>query len=645
MHPDATTRRLFAAPLATALLLTLFASAHARQPAVSKSVLVLYWYNKDYPGNVLFDQSFRAVLQSAPAETVEYYPEYLESNRFPGENQSLLLHDYLRQKYADINIDVVVASGYVTQDFLLKYRNDLFTHAPIVFVGVKRPTAAELAAGPGITGIICYDTYRKTLDLALRLHPDTNQVFVISGTLEHDKVFETLAREQLRSYENRLRITYLTDFSPNELIAKTKSLPERSIILYVWQQSPSEQGKVLESADILTLIAQSASAPIYGLSGRNVGVGAVGGYVFTLEGNGAKAAEIALRIANGERAQDIPVESAPNVPMFDWRQLRRFHINEDLLPPGSVVRFKELTFWGQYKWYVAGVLSLCAVEALLIAVLLIERRRRQRAKAALDRLNVELEGRVSDRTSALAAKTRELESFAYTVAHDLKAPLRGIEGYSRLLLKNYTGKLDEEGQILLRTICSSSDRMSELIKDLLAYSRLEHLASVPSRLELRPFFEKLVEEKLNEIKARGIELTMNVNGGSVTADAEGLTQALRNYLDNAIKFTRDTSHPSIELGANEGDGGCRLWVRDNGVGFDMKHHERVFEIFHRLHRAEDYPGTGVGLAIARKAAERMGGRAWAESEPGHGSTFYLELPEEYRAPAQNLLLESNTSPN
>ena len=600
--------------------------AQPRSDATPRRVLVLYWYNRNFPGNVAFDQSFQAALRAAPADNVEYYPEYLESDRFPGEEQSLLLRDYLRQKYQNLKIDVVVASTGIALDFLLKYRDVLFPQSTIVFNMARHPTAEQLAAGPGMTGINFLNTHGETLDLALRMHPGTEQVFVISGTLEHGNLLETLAREQLQGFAGRVRISYLTNLPPDELVATVQSLPERSLILYVWQQSRDEQGKLLEAADVLALLARSAPAPIYGMADVYVGNGIVGGYVSTPEGNATRAATLALRIINGERAQDIPVERAPHVPMFDWRELRRWGIDEDALPAGSQVRFIELTFWGQYKWYVAGVLALCAVEALLIAVLLIERRRRQRAKAALDRLNMELEERVTDRTSALAAKTRELESFAYTVAHDLKAPLRGIEGYSRLLLRNYTGKLDEEGQTFLRTICSSSDRMSQLIKDLLAYSRLERLAPAPGRLELRPFVEALVAEKLDEMKACGIKLTLSVNGGSVNADAEGLTQALGNYLDNAIKFTRDAPHPSIEVGSDEGESGCRIWVRDNGIGFDMKHHERMFEIFHRLHGAEDYPGTGVGLAIVRKAAERMGGRAWAESEPDRGATFYLELP-------------------
>src|SRR5262249_1671876 len=155
--------------------------------------------------------------------------------------------------------------------------------------------------------------------------------------------------------------------------------------------------------------------------------------------------------------------------------------------------------------------------------------------------------------------------------------------------------------------------------------RIERRALCAEPVELRAFVETLVEERKVEMEERRINLTVEVNGSVVFADAAGLSQALGNYLDNAIKFTAEATEPRIEVGAEETEKSCRLWVRDNGVGFDMKYHDRIFEIFQRLHRLEDYPGTGVGLAIVRKAMERMGGRAWAESAVGRGATFYLEL--------------------
>ena len=120
---------------------------------------------------------------------------------------------------------------------------------------------------------------------------------------------------------------------------------------------------------------------------------------------------------------------------------------------------------------------------------------------------------------------------------------------------------------------------------------------------------------------------IDINGATALADSSGLAQSLRNYLDNAIKFTRKVAEPRIEVGSKEGAMSCVVWVRDNGLGFDMKDQDRIFNIFQRLNVTEDYPGTGIGLAIVRKAMERMGGRAWAQSEPGHGATFYLEIPK------------------
>ena len=611
------------------VILLLCSMAHGQAPR-RKNVLMLYWDNKEIPGNISFDQGFLAGMRSEPRDTWEVYNEYLDSARFPGEHQYQILYDYLRQKYAGSSIDVVVATPDPALDFLLKHRKDLFSNSPIVFVAVRRPPPQILATHPGLTGIIRANTHRKTVDLALTLHPDTEQIFVISGTPEHDKRFEMVARQELSDYENQIRITYLTDLPLDELIAKTSSLPQRSIILYAWQRLSTEDHKHLQTHEVLGFIAKSASAPIYGMGSRNVGHGIVGGYVQDSEQNGIEVAGLVRRILNGTRAQDIPVDSAPSVLMFDWSQLQRWGISETRLPNSSIVKFKELTFWQQYKWRLLLVVALFALQTTLITFLLIERRRRQRAREALDRLNVELEERIAARTAALDAKTHELETFAYSVAHDLKAPLRGIDGYSRLLLEDHLESLDDEGRTFLNTIQSSSQEMSQLIDDLLEYSRLERREFKSNQVELGPLITTVVEQKKREATEHTIDFILKVNGGSIVADPNGLTQSLRNYLDNAVKFTRQVSHPQIEVGSKELTEKFLVWVRDNGVGFDMKYHDRIFDIFQRLNPSEQYPGTGVGLAIVRKAMERMGGKAWAQSKPGQGATFYLEIPKQSR---------------
>jgi len=316
--------------------------------------------------------------------------------------------------------------------------------------------------------------------------------------------------------------------------------------------------------------------------------------------------------------------------MFDWRELNRWSISERLLPAGSVVRFRQPSFWELYRGRIIVAFSLFALQSIFIGLLLVERKRTQRAKEALDQLNAQLEQRIASRTAALKAKSTELETFAYSVAHDLKAPLRGIDGYSRLLLEDHKDNLDNEGRTFLETIHNSSREMGQLIEDLLDYSRLERRELKTNRIELKPLVNSAVLQKQREAETtdRDIEFVIDANGGAVMADTNGLSQALNNYLDNAIKFARDVGRARIEIGSKETPTNCVLWVRDNGVGFDMKYHDRIFDIFQRLNRAEDYPGTGVGLAIVRKAMERIGGKAWAESEPGKGSTFYLQIPRQ-----------------
>jgi PAS domain S-box-containing protein len=242
------------------------------------------------------------------------------------------------------------------------------------------------------------------------------------------------------------------------------------------------------------------------------------------------------------------------------------------------------------------------------------------------RLFAQMEKRVAERTAELQAKNRELEAFSYSVSHDLKAPLRGIEGYSHLLLLDHAGKLDDEGRGFLVRVQQAARQMSRLIDDLLSYTRLERLALQAQALKPSALVEALLAERRDETTKRGVRLRVELPDVSVRADPQGLSLVLRNLLDNALKFLRAGAVPELEIGGRVEPGVCVLWVKDNGVGFDMKFHDRIFEIFQRLQRAEDYPGTGVGLAMVRKAAERMGGRVWAASAPGEGATFFVEIP-------------------
>lgn len=232
---------------------------------------------------------------------------------------------------------------------------------------------------------------------------------------------------------------------------------------------------------------------------------------------------------------------------------------------------------------------------------------------------------LAERTIALEAANKELEAFTYTVSHDLKAPLRGMEGFARAVLDDYADRLDETGRHYLSMIQTSTCKMGELIDDLLHYSHLERREMKIERVWLRPLLEQVREGQEEDLRARGLTVRMELAVEAVAAEREGLREALANLVENAVKFSRDGGG-TITIGARQEGDAIILSVTDTGIGFDMKHHDRIFQIFERLHPQETYPGTGVGLAIVRKVAERHGGRAWAVSEAGKGSTFYLALP-------------------
>jgi PAS domain S-box-containing protein len=250
----------------------------------------------------------------------------------------------------------------------------------------------------------------------------------------------------------------------------------------------------------------------------------------------------------------------------------------------------------------------------------------RRTHEAMRQLNAELEQRVSERTASLEAINRELETFTYSVSHDLKAPLRAIEGYSQLLLLDHASRLNDGGQKHLAAIQAAAIRMGRLIDGLLAYSLVQSRSQHVTEVDLPGLVQRVCQEFEAQARECGARFELDLRCERLHADDEGLALTLRNLVDNALKFRSDGRAPIIQIGARMTTHACTISVRDNGVGFEMKYHERIFCIFQRLHRAEEYSGTGVGLAIVRKAMERMGGRIWAESHLGEGATFFVEIP-------------------
>ncbi len=253
---------------------------------------------------------------------------------------------------------------------------------------------------------------------------------------------------------------------------------------------------------------------------------------------------------------------------------------------------------------------------------------RKKKEEEIKQLNQSLEKRVSERTKELLLKNKELEEFTYTVSHDLKAPLRGISGYSNLLLQEHSEQLDDDGRNFLGKLIQSADQLSQLIDDLLAYSRMERREVTYSTISIKEIVNTVLEQFKTEIADRRVQVHLDLTAITIQSSHDLLLQIVQNYIENALKFTRKQPNPEIWIEYKEQAEGSLLSVRDNGIGFDDVYSEKIFDVFQRLNQISDYPGTGIGLALAKKAARLLGYRVWGHGEVEKGATFYLQIKDQ-----------------
>jgi hypothetical protein len=396
------------------------ALAPAEQP---RRVLILYTDRVDLPANIILDRSIRSALTAAGVGPIDFYAEHLDVSRFPGEDHAKLHSDFLQRRYADKKPDVVITISDSAVDFLVRHGAGLFPGTPIVVGSTEQRGIRNWPLPPGITGAVGTVQFRTTLELALALHPGTRRVLVAAGTSTVDRRWAEQTLRDLRQIAPDVEAFDTGRLTMAELLREVASQPPRTVIFYhtIFRDGA---GEPFVPARALALIARVANAPVYGVYETHLGLGMVGGHLWSFEDQGVKAAEVALRILRGERPEDIPLVSHErHVYMFDSRQLARWGIDEARLPVGSVIRFREPSLWELYRGYVVPGVGLLLVQSGLITGLLVQRAQRRRAQRSLaERLRFET--LLSDLSAMLSAcpateVDRQVETGLRRIVEDL----------------------------------------------------------------------------------------------------------------------------------------------------------------------------------------------------------------------------------
>ena len=349
----------------------------------SQRVLVLYSDERLLPANIIIDEAIRATFAASPGNQVEFYSEFLDRTRFPGDTQEQHQRDFFRDKYRERPPDLVIAVSGAALTFLMNNRDALFAGTPLVYCSVAGDPRPKNLKDPTLAEVPVFSGALPTLEMALRLHPDTRQIAVVVGSGPRDRQFADAFREEIHSVPSRIPLTWLTNLSMDQLRNELSRLPDHTVVLYLVMFQDAA-GQTFTPRQALDQFAPASRAPIYGHYDTFLGHGIVGGTMVTFEQIGRKTAQLGMRILAGEDpATAARSETYQPVAIFDWHQLRKWKISEKLLPPGSIVRDRELTAWEQHRGAILATAGLCAVETFLIAFLLWQRRRRRLAEASL----------------------------------------------------------------------------------------------------------------------------------------------------------------------------------------------------------------------------------------------------------------------
>ncbi len=597
----------------------------------ARRVVILNATDPYLPAFRALDSAQREATATGSRMPVEFYAEALDMHRFP---RKLLDEDevaLLRKKYSDLRVDVVVAMAPIALDFAQRHRAEIWPGAAIVFNSVSASLLKERSLEPRTIGLPVTLEIGPTLDLALKLRPQTRRIAVVAGDDEECCARVTIAREALAQYTDKLDVQYLVGLTLAETLAAVREVPEDALVLYLTIFRDGA-GVPHVPRDVLTQIVAVSRAPVIGVFETYLGHGIVAGSIASYAAQGRRTGELVARVLNGEDPAAIgiqaPVESGC---IADWRQLRHWGIDERLLPADCEVRFREVTAWDRYRWQILAVSAVILAQAALIFALVLNRRRLRHAQETLAEeyaRRTQAEGFAARLRARLArfSKERSLGTMATAIAHEINQPLIAIQNYAQAAKRRLQSDVDDKPKLveLFEKIEDQAERagtITERVRSLIGASDARLLP-----VSLCPLFEEVIRMMEPETGNHGCRIVCEPGGElpAVLADALPIQLVLVNLVQNALQSvcSSDQYEKRVSVGARQiSEREVQVSVMDRGSGVPP---ERVADIFEPL-SSGTRGRMGMGLAISRAIVEAHGGRLWYEPNPAGGAIFRFTL--------------------
>jgi signal transduction histidine kinase len=591
--------------------------------AQARRVVLLHDQRTDLPGIAALDARLVQTLSAGLPGGIEIYREQMDMSRFPSERYPILLKDFLRAKYADKKIDVVIAALGAALDFMLANGSQVFPGASVVFCGIDRRELGARRLPPNFTGVLLKREFAPTLELALRLHPDTRRVLLVGGSSEFDRRLVDQARAEFQAARPPVPVEYRIGLPMSDLLDTVGHLPARTIVLYSTMFA-DRNGRPFVPHQAAEQIARTANAPVYGFLDQFLGLGIVGGHLYSIDAHGEEAARLALRILGGTPASAIPpIEPSASMDMFDWRQLRRWGVDERRLPAGAVVRYRTPSPWERHRTTILIAAGLVLIQSALIAALLLERRELHRTQDALR----ESEARSAEQRSELThlGRVALVGELSAALAHEMKQPMAAIlanTGVARRMLE-----VDHVDTAELRKILediAADDRRAGAVIDHVR-SLVRKAEAEPELLSTNEVVSEVLELVRSDLQHRGVVVSTRLcqSAALVLADRVQLQQVLLNLIMNACDaMSERRPGERLLVVSTAGDGDARIEVRDQGTGIPPDTLTSIFGPFVTTKR----DGLGLGLAICRTIVTEYHGQIWAVNNPDRGATMIVSFP-------------------